>query len=134
MHVTIAYGHKRQPVAYGPVPDRHPPVAPGPAQAAIAVPLHPAEATDLGTWPRPVHASLRIATAIARAVPAAGATGPTVLMLTSPTTGMLTAVGPFDTADHALAWLRRNGRPGGGITSTPLPLTSPPGGHGGVRR
>lgn len=130
MHITVAYRHHRQPTVYGPAPDRHPPIAPAPGEIAVTVPLHAAETTRLDRWPRSIHASRRVAAAI----PASGATGPTVLLLANPTTGMLTAIGPFDTAEHTHAWLRRNGHAGSGISCTPLPLCTPHRAHNGAHQ
>ena len=134
MHITVAYRHHRQPTVYGPAPDRHPPIAPAPGEIAVTVPLHPAETTRLDRWPRTIHTSRRVAAAIARTIPASGATGPTVLLLANPTTGMLTAIGPFDTAEHTHAWLRRNGHAGSGIACIPLPLCTPRRAHHGAHR
>lgn len=107
---------------------------PGPGEIAVTVPLHPAETTRLDRWPGTIHTSRLIAAAIARAIPANSATGPTVLLLANPTTGMLTAIGPFDTAEATHAWLRHNGPAGSGITSTPLPLCTPHRPHHGAHR
>lgn len=133
MYVIVAYHPHRPPAVYGPVQDRHPPTTPEPPHGIVVrVPLHPAT-TRLGTppanpaaphrgWPRTVHTSRRLASAITGASPPPGNASPVVLLLASPTSGLLTAIGPFTTTTAATNWLEQAGRPGGDITAAALPL------------
>jgi hypothetical protein len=134
MYVIVASYPYRPPAVYGPVEDRHPPAAPEPAPSILRVPLHPAT-TRLGTtpanpalpggWPRTVHAGRRLAAAITGTGPPPEHTTPVVLLLASPTRGLLTAIGPFTTTAQATTWLDNTGDPGGDITATVLPLHTP---------
>jgi hypothetical protein len=45
--------------------------------------------------------------------------------LASPTSGLLTAIGPFTTATRATTWLHTGGHPGSDITATAFPLHTP---------
>jgi hypothetical protein len=72
-----------------------------------------------------VHTSRRLADAITTASPPPETATPVVLLLASPTSGLLTAIGPFTTTTHATSWLEQGGRPGGDITATAFPLHTP---------
>lgn len=134
MYVIVTYYPYRPPAVYGPVEDRHPPATLQPAHGIVRVPLHPAT-TRLGTtpanpalpggWPRTVHAGRRLAGAITGASPPPEHATPVVLLLASPTSGLLAAVGPFTTTAQATTWLDESGGPGGDITATVLPLHTP---------
>lgn len=135
MYVIVAYHPGRPPAVYGPVEDRHPPTAHEPHSILVRVPLHPAT-TRLGTTPAApatepggrlhmVRTGKRLASAIAAASPPPGNLTPVVLLLASPTSGLLTAIGPFTTATRATTWLHTGGHPGSDITATAFPLHTP---------
>jgi hypothetical protein len=137
MYVIVAYHPHRPPAVYGPVEDRHPPTTPEPPHSIVVrVPLHPAT-TRLGTppadptappggWPRTVHTSRRLADAITTASPPPSNAMPVIILLASPTSGLLTAIGPFTTTTTATNWLEQAGRPGGDITAAAFLLHTPP--------
>lgn len=128
MYVTITRGPYHQTTVYGPIDDRHPPAAVGPAQTAISVPLHPAAAvTDISAvLPRISRVSRRTVAAIATAHPAPETAGPVALLLVDATTRLVIAIGPFATTTLSHTWRRqRTDLPGAGITCIPLVLNQP---------
>lgn len=133
MYVIVAYHPHRPPAVYGPIEDRHPPTAPEPPPSVVVrVPLHPATtrlgnlpanpAGSPGGWPHTVHAGRRLAGAIIGASPPPEDAIPVVILLASPASGLLTAIGPFTTTTHATNWLEQAGQPGSDIAAIAFAL------------
>lgn len=129
MYVTITRGPYHQTTVYGPIGDRHPPAAVGPAQTAITVPLHAAGAvSDISSvLPRIGRISRRTAAAIATAHPAPEGAGPVALLLVDATTRLVIAIGPFAATTLSHTWRRQRSDLPAGITCVPLALNQPAG-------